>query len=42
MSLTDIVKQGKNRLAEDGSRHWGFQMTGDDVKNPGRSADNKE
>jgi len=32
-----IVKQGRKRLEEDGSRNCGLQMTGDDGKKPERS-----
>ena len=38
LSLNDIVKQRWKRLEEDGSKHCGFQMTGNDGKKPGRSA----
>ena len=37
-----IIKQGRKRLEENGSRHCGFQMAGDDGKKPGKSTGNYE
>jgi len=38
----NTAKQGRKRLEEDGSRHCGFQMTGDYGKKPGRPAGNNQ